>query len=86
MCSDDSVYDSHREGLIKCPDDFEIAATSNMVNIEGLIHKTLPIWTFQPHIEASMTFSKRIGLSTNEFDKCDFFGKELLKSFLSKLK
>ena len=71
--------------MIKCPDDFEIAAISNMVNIEGLIHKTLPIWTFQPHIEASETFSKRIGLSTGEFDKCNFFGKQLLKSFLKKL-
>ena len=78
------VY-SHQEGVIKCPDDFEIAAISNMVNIEGLIHKTLPIWTFQPHIEASETFSKRIGLSAGEFDKCNFFGKQLLKSFLKKL-
>ena len=81
----DFLIYSHREGVIKCPDDFEIAAISNMVNIEGLIHKTLPIWTFQPHIEASETFSKRIGLSTDEFDKCNFFGKQLLKSFLKKL-
>ena len=82
----DFLIYSHREGVIKCPDEFEIAATSNMVNIEGLVHKTLPIWTFQPHIEASETFSERIGLSKNEFDKCDFFGKQLLKSFLNKLK
>ena len=81
----DFLIYSHQEGVIKCPDDFEIAAISNMVNIEGLIHKTLPIWTFQPHIEASETFSKRIGLSTGEFDKCNFFGKQLLKSFLKKL-
>ncbi len=81
----DFLIYSHREGVIKCPEDFEIAAISNMVNIEGLIHKTLPIWTFQPHIEASETFSKRIGLSTGEFDKCNFFGKQLLKSFLKKL-
>ena len=82
----DFLIYSHREGVIKCPDEFEIAATSNMVNIEGLVHKTLPIWTFQPHIEASKTFSEQIGLSKNEFDKCDFFGKQLLKSFLNKLK
>ena len=81
----DFLIYSHREGVIKCPEDFEIAAISNMVNIEGLIHKTLPIWTFQPHIEASETFSKRIGLSKGEFDKCNFFGKQLLKSFLKKL-
>ena len=77
---------SHQEGVTKCPDEFEIAATSNLVEIEGLIHKTLPIWTFQPHIEASKTFSKRIGLNEDEFDKCHFFGRELLKSFLKKLK
>ncbi len=81
----DFLIYSHREGVIKCPDEFEIAATSNMVNIEGLVHKTLPIWTFQPHIEASETFSEQIGLSKSEFDKCDFFGKQLLKSFLNKL-
>ena len=82
----DFLIYSHREGVTKCPDDFEIAATSNMVNIEGLVHKTLPIWTFQPHIEASKTFSRRIGLSADEFNKCDFFGKQLLKSFFNKLK
>ena len=82
----DFLMYSHREGVTKCPDDFEIAATSNLVEIEGLIHKTLPIWTFQPHIEASKTFSKRIGLNEDEFDKCHFFGRELLKSFLNKLK
>ena len=82
----DFLIYSHREGVVKCPANFEIAATSNMVNIEGLVHKTLPIWTFQPHIEASKTFSRRIGLSADEFNKCDFFGKQLLKSFFNKLK
>ena len=82
----DFLIYSHREGVIKCPDDFEIAATSNMVDIEGLIHKTLPIWTFQPHIEASKTFSKRIGLSTSDFNKCKFYSNQLLKSFMNKLK
>ena len=82
----DFLIYSHRDRVIKCPDDFEIAATSNMVYTEGLIHKTLPIWTFQPHIEASKTFSRRIGLSADEFNKCDFFGKQLLKSFFNKLK
>ncbi|MEC9187143.1 MAG: gamma-glutamyl-gamma-aminobutyrate hydrolase family protein, partial [Bacteroidota bacterium] len=33
----DFLIYSHREGVIKCPNDFEIAATSNMVNIEGLV-------------------------------------------------
>ena len=59
---------------------------SSEEGIEGLVHKTFPIWTFQPHIEASKTFSRRIGLSADEFNKCDFFGKQLLKSFFNKLK
>ncbi len=57
-----------------------------MVDIEGLIHKALPIWTFQPHIEASKTFSKRIGLKTNDFDKSKLYSNQLLKSFMNKLK
>ena len=82
----DFLIYSHREGVTRCPDNFEIAATSNMVNIEGLIHKALPIWTFQPHIEASKTFSKRIGLKTNDFDKSKLYSNQLLKSFMNKLK
>ena len=82
----DFLIYSHREGVTRCPDNFEIAATSNMVDIEGLIHKALPIWTFQPLIEASKTFSKRIGLNTNDFDKSKLYSNQLLKSFMNKLK
>ena len=83
---EDFLMYSHREGVIKCPAEFNISAKSEMVNIEGMVHKTLPIWTFQPHIEASKTFSKRIGLTTNHFDKCELYGQRLLQSFLNKFK
>ena len=83
---EDFLVYSHREGVTKCPNEFNISAMSNMINIEGMVHKNLPIWTFQPHIEASKTFAKRIGLSSNEFEKSKSYSRLLLQSFLNKLK
>ncbi len=83
---EDFLMYSHREGVTRCPADFNISAKSSMVNIEGMTHKNLPIWSFQPHIEASKTFSKRIGLTTSNFKKCESYGTLLLQSFLNKFK
>jgi len=83
---EDFLVYSHREGVTKCPNEFNISAMSNMVNIEGMVHKNLPIWTFQPHIEASKPFAKRIGISSNEFEKSRSYSRLLLQSFLNKLK
>jgi len=45
------LYVSHQEHVVSVPGDFVVTAESPAVPIEGLAHKELPIWTFQPHPE-----------------------------------
>ena len=44
---------SHREGITVCPKGFSVCAHSADVTIDGIAHSRLPIWGFQPHIEAT---------------------------------
>ena len=76
---------SHRESVTSCPNDFEISARSEMVSIEGLIHKNKPIWTFQPHIEATFPFAERNLISTSDFEISFQFGTTILKKFIQLL-
>tara|TARA_B100000131_G_scaffold302788_1_gene326247 strand:- start:212 stop:868 length:657 start_codon:yes stop_codon:yes gene_type:complete len=77
---------SHQEGVIKCPPNFQISASSDTVEIEGLVHKNLPIWTFQPHVESSKEFASRLGISSQQFTKTLNCSSLILGSFLNKLK
>lgn len=70
---------SHLEGVVECPNDFEVIATSEMVQIDGIASKTRPIWGFQPHIEATQSFLKK--REVNEHFSYNF-GYEILDSFL----
>jgi GMP synthase (glutamine-hydrolysing) len=38
----DLIY-SHQEGVTTCPPDFDVSARSSMVEIEAIVHKSLPI-------------------------------------------
>ena len=84
--SENFLIYSHKEGVTKCPIEFNISASSEMVAIEGMVHKSLPIWTFQTHIEASKIFAKRTGVTSKLFKETESYGKELLKSFFKKIK
>ena len=84
--TEDFLIYSHQEGVVKCPPNFHVSASSDMVEIEGLVHKDLPIWSFQPHIEASKEFANRIGVSSKQFAKISSYSSLLLDSFLNKLK
>ena len=83
---EDFLVYSHQEGVTRSPNDFDVSATSEMVKVEGMVHKKLPIWSFQPHIEASSTFATRIGVNSKDFEKTRAYSSLLLESFLNKLK
>ena len=83
---DDFLVYSHQEGVTISPKDFEVSATSEMVKIEGMVHKELPIWSFQPHIESSRAFATRIGVNSKDFEKTRSYSSLLLESFLNNLK
>jgi len=70
---------SHLEGVVECPEDFEIAGSSDMVPIEAISSTTHPIWGFQPHIEATADFLKKRKMDESfDFD----FGYSILDFFL----
>jgi GMP synthase-like glutamine amidotransferase len=73
----DLIY-SHREGVTICPSDFEISILSDMVKIDGITHRSKPIWGIQPHIEATQAFAKRIGISNDKFQPAFQFGTRIL--------
>ena len=80
----DLIY-SHRESVTICPSDFEISILSDMVKIDGITHRSKPIWGIQPHIEATQAFAKRIGISNDKFQPAFQFGTRILDRFLGKL-
>ena len=84
--TEDLLIYSHQEGVISCPPNFQVSASSGMVEIEGLVHKNLPIWTFQPHVESSKEFADRLGISSQQFTKTIPCSSLILSSFLNKLK
>ena len=79
------VY-SHRESITICPSDFDISISSYMVKIDGITHRSKPIWGVQPHIEATDAFAKRSGVSKKRFQPAFLFGTQILDRFLGKLK
>lgn len=76
---------SHQEGVIQCPKNFNVIASSEMVKIEAIAHETKAIWGFQTHIEASWSFAKRQGISIEDFKHINLDGEMIMKSFFNKL-
>lgn len=77
------MYVTHNEIVTKVPDTFQVIATSKEVSHDGIAHKTLPIWSFQPHPEATRVFVKDDGQSP-PLDESRFkFGYSILKNFLT---
>lgn len=77
------VYVSHREAVIECPKSMQIIASSSEVPIDGLAHKSLPIWSFQSHPEATNLFLKNMKdqhyVGPQAFD----FGTKIVDYFLT---
>ena len=76
---------SHQEGIINCPSNFEVIASSDMVKMEGIGHKSKAIWGFQTHIEASWSFAQRQDISIEDYEKANEHGTQIMQSFFKKL-
>lgn len=74
---------THREAVVSCPPEMEVIASSPEVAIEGLAHKTLPIWTLQAHPEATPAFLKNMHIPAPEAIDALSFGWKQVGSFLS---
>jgi GMP synthase (glutamine-hydrolysing) len=77
------IYVSHREAVVECPQTMQIIATSSEVAIDGLSHKTLPIWSLQGHPESTTLFLKNMGDRHNVGPQAFDFGRKLIDLFLA---
>lgn len=75
------MFVSHNEIVTDAPSCMSTIATSSEYKFDGLRHKTLPIWSFQPHPEATNRFAEVRGV-TPEGATAFNFGYSLLKRFL----
>lgn len=73
---------SHNEIVSTCPSEMKIIGTSDVVAIEALAHRTLPIWSFQAHPEAVPGQFAPDGNPLKKFE----FGYSLVKHFFDYVK
>ena len=76
---------SHQEVVTQCPASCRVAARSKDIAIDGMAHSDLPIWSFQPHPEATRLFLKglEVILPPGEESRDPFsFGHSLVTSFV----
>ena len=71
---------SHKETVTEVPPEFDVFATSAEIASDGLRHKRLPIFTFQPHPEATPEFLQSHGIPPRE--GALGFGHQLVDGFL----
>lgn len=75
------VVISHQEAVTEVPQCFSIMAHSPEVKVDGMRHKTLPLWSFQSHPESTNAFYESMGfgpLDQNTFK----FGHSIIRDFL----
>ncbi len=75
------LYVSHNEAVTQVPDCMKVIVKSKSIPIDGLEHKDLPIFTFQPHPETSCLRFKTQEEKEQHSPRLKF-GHELVKSFI----
>jgi GMP synthase-like glutamine amidotransferase len=76
------LFVAHGDKVDEVPDSFELFASSEAIHIDGLRHKSHPIWSFQPHVDATETFAMNSHYSHKEEFHQFSFGNQILNSFL----
>jgi GMP synthase-like glutamine amidotransferase len=73
---------SHGEHVVDVPSCMSVIASSDAIHVDGLAHTSLPIWSFQPHPEATSDFLRDHDLAP-PLDRDVFqFGWRLVRSWL----
>lgn len=73
------LYYSHEEAVLSVPSEMTVFASSADLAIEGLEHKTLPIWSLQTHPETTCVNE---GVRRNHNDLV--FGHSIIDAFITK--
>ena len=81
-----SLVVSHREVVTKAPQGFDVWASSREVAIDGLVHRSKPIWTLQSHPEADRQFMVNQDIPFSEHTDVFDHEHDLITSFLNTVK
>jgi GMP synthase-like glutamine amidotransferase len=73
---------SHEEIVESLPPGFKQLAKSKEIAVDAMMHEKLPIWGWQPHIEAAELFCENMHVSSAEPGREFDFGHEMFKKFL----
>lgn len=77
------VVVSHQEHVAVVPSCMRVLASSTEVDCDGLLHESLPIFSFQPHPEAVLATARGFGLHLKpELGPELSFGHGLVRTFL----
>ncbi len=76
---------THREVVLETPKDFDLVGSTPEVKIDAIAHRTLPIWGFQSHPEATVSFLKSHTIPFQGKAPLEF-GHRLATSFLDFVK
>ena len=76
-----STIISHRE-VVTDAGRLDVIASSRDVKIEGVQHPSLPIWGFQPHLEATSAFLRNNRIPLTDPEHHGEFGYSLINAFL----
>lgn len=74
------VVVSHREMVTVAPKDMLVIAHSPEIDTDGLVHRTLPIFSFQSHPEATQEFMRSHAISAGQ--EALTFGHGLVDRFV----
>lgn len=77
------LFVSHRETVSRCPDAMKVVGRSDLVATDVLAHHKLPVWSFQPHPEATQLFVRGSGATEGVSDMQLAFGWRLVDAFLA---
>lgn len=79
------VLVSHREGALEMPASLCVLGRSDEVEVEAMGHRTLPVWGFQFHPEATPAFARHNGVPFDGPPQRLAPGHQLVDAFLARI-
>lgn len=76
---------SHREAVLEVPPGCDVVGRTPDCAVDALAHRTLPIWSFQPHPEATLAFVANNDVPFDAPEETLWFGHGLVDAFLDRV-
>lgn len=79
------LLETHREMVVRLPDDVEVVGVSDAIAVEALAHRRLPAWGFQAHPEATREFARNNDVPFDGPEDVLAFGHRVVDAFLDRV-